>query len=657
MKSKFTNFRHLSLLCFSLLLPSVTNALPFKQSQFPNALELRSSLTQTNVSNTSAALFSDMGAWQAYSLPTRVEEYGGFNGPALFNKRGVVLSESVAKLSFTVNSKPFLFENAKATYYPGKAVMEYNSDNVNLKQSLIFTDHRTALVQTLITNNSDVPITVKWGWAGIMKAKTTLSSSANQIRININNGIYIIDFNDPMPYNIELSDNSYTANSSREYSIQAHKNIVFDTQHSNFIDAKDEQANYKKLSSIGNYFLINESRWDFMLTKALQNFGKLGQDKMSQNLKVKAVITLLTNWRSAAGDLKHDGIFPSFSTFDGFWAWDSWKHAAACARFFPELGKNNIRAMFDYQDEAGMVADCVYITAANNNYRDSKPPLAAWAVWAIYKQTADKEFVKEMYPKLLKYHQWWYANRDHDHNGLCEFGSTDGTREAAAWESGMDNAVRYDNAKMLKNNDKAWSLDQESVDLNSFLYAEKLILAQMCDVLKIKGAYNFKADAAKLKKEINQLMFDKTMGYYYDVKIADKSKLLMEGTEGWHPLWANLATKSQAVAVAKIMADTTRFNTFVPFPTYAANRKEFDPENGYWRGPVWLDQVLFGVEGLRNYGLDAQADAMLHKFLNNAEGMKDNQPINENYNPLTGKRLGANHFSWSAAALLMLLSE
>ena len=55
-------------------------------------------------------------------------------------------------------------------------------------------------------------------------------------------------------------------------------------------------------------------------------------------------------------------------------------------------------------------------------------------------------------------HQWWYAERDHDHNGICEYGSTDGTLIAAAWESGMDNGVRFDDTRMLKNEmEKAWS--------------------------------------------------------------------------------------------------------------------------------------------------------------------------------------------------------
>ena len=135
--------------------------------------------------------------------------------------------------------------------------------------------------------------------------------------------------------------------------------------------------------------------------------------------------------------------------------------------------------MFQYQDEMGMVADCVYFDPKENNWRDTKAPLASWAVLEIYKASSDLEFVKEMYPKLVKYHKWWYQYRDNDQNGLCEYGSTDGTLIAAKWESGMDNAVRFDDTKMLKNNEHGWSMNQESVDLNAYLQAEKEDLSEL----------------------------------------------------------------------------------------------------------------------------------------------------------------------------------
>ena len=127
--------------------------------------------------------------------------------------------------------------------------------------------------------------------------------------------------------------------------------------------------------------------------------------------------------------------------------------------------------MFDYQQPDGMVIDCIYTDPSENNARDSKPPLVCWAVDEIFTHTGDTAFVAEMYPQLLSYYKWWYEKRDHNRNGMCEYGATDGTLEAAAWESGMDNAIRFDNAVMLKNDraDDAWSMDQESVDLNAYL--------------------------------------------------------------------------------------------------------------------------------------------------------------------------------------------
>lgn len=109
----------------------------------------------------------------------------------------------------------------------------------------------------------------------------------------------------------------------------------------------------------------------------------------------------------------------------------------------------------------GMIIDCIYTDPTENNARNSKPPLVCWAVNKIWEASADKAFLAEMYPQLLAYYKWWYDKRDHDRNGMCEYGATDGTLEAAAWESGMDNAIRFDDTKMLSNgSDDAWSMDR-----------------------------------------------------------------------------------------------------------------------------------------------------------------------------------------------------
>ena len=72
------------------------------------------------------------------------------------------------------------------------------------------------------------------------------------------------------------------------------------------------------------------------------------------------------------GGLLHEGIVPSHAAyyFVGFWAWDTWRFSAALAKFNPKLAKDNIRAMFDYQQPDGMIIDCIYTDPAENNARD-----------------------------------------------------------------------------------------------------------------------------------------------------------------------------------------------------------------------------------------------------------------------------------------------
>lgn len=60
----------------------------------------------------------------------------------------------------------------------------------------------------------------------------------------------------------------------------------------------------------------------------------------------------------------------------------------------------------------------------NWNERNTKPSLAAWSVMEVYNVTEDKARLAEMYPKLVAYHDWWLRNRDHNSNGVPEYGAT-----------------------------------------------------------------------------------------------------------------------------------------------------------------------------------------------------------------------------------------
>lgn len=86
-------------------------------------------------------------------------------------------------------------------------------------------------------------------------------------------------------------------------------------------------------------------------------------------------------------------------------------------------------------------------------------------------------------------------------------------------------------------------------------------------------------------------------------------------------------------------------------PSRCADRDhpKYSPAS-YWRSPVWMDQAMFAVEAMHNYGRDEEAVASAYRLFDHAKGLLGGESINENYNPKTGDRLNATNFGWSSAA-------
>ncbi|SMC62874.1 MGH1-like glycoside hydrolase domain-containing protein [Pedobacter africanus] len=647
---------------FLILICSISLGNTFAQvsrQDFPDVLKLAYQVQQAKKIETN--VFSDMGAWHAYTLPAGRQDNGTFIGPMVMDLEGYWLANSVARLAVKADGKQIDLEKAQSSshYYPGLLQQELKVAGLQISLKLLFISNREAMIETRITNLSGTKKELEIHWGGnLLKAEVAWQRDGNTLSADLGKGHrFQLRYPKQEPLLFRLEKNRYNAMRGKLL-LQAGKS--YSSSRIERYDLEEQQASgATKQRPFDAELKTNTARWNGYLNAYFNASGANIKDEVQRRIAVKSILTLMTNWRSKAKDLLHDGVFPSlnYQGFYGFWSWDSWKQAVGISYFNPELAISNILSMFDYQDGHGMVADCVYTDKKENNLRDTKPPLAAWAVWLVHTRAADPDFLKNIYPKLVSYHKWWYKNRDHDQNGLCEYGATDGTRIAAAWESGMDNAVRFDQALLLKNNDKAWSLNQESVDLNAYLYAEKEYLAKIADALgRAAEARAWRAQQGGLKKQINTFFYHAEKGFYYD-RLMDKSWIAAEGPEGWIPLWAGLADQQQAAAVRDIMLKKEKFNTYLPLPTLTADHPRFDPMKGYWRGPVWLDQVYFGLNGLQRYGYQKAAAELLRQTLNHAEGLALQGPIHENYHPLSGKGLNAMNFSWSAAHLLMLLKE
>lgn len=585
--------------------------------------------------------FTDAGSWMGFTLPEKDKWINGFCGPfSLDMFRRQWMAQSATIVSFAKDSSHTFIPDSTC-YYPGELYMSASSSIGNISQHLSFINAETALLRIETDQAEDLMLTgSQWG----KDVTVTVDQNSVIARHPSGESIALTFTTDAELLKV---DNNYTA------LIPKPKRIV-NVAISFFTSEKEMTAGLQNLPDLLNdpstALKANAERWESYLTKILRTDMTPEYDRIA----VKAVTTLISNWRARRGGLLHEGIIPSHAVgyFVGFWAWDSWRFSAGTAKFDPELAKNNIRAMFDYQQPDGMIIDCIYTDPSENNARDSKPPLVCWAVDEIFTHTGDTTFVAEMYPQLLSYYKWWYKKRDHNQNGMCEYGSTDGTLEAAAWESGMDNAIRFDNAVMLRNNgaDDAWSMDQESVDLNAYLALE-------CKLLKkFAGLLNTTFDGPDYTKEVADYFFDKNINFFCDRRLKDGSFIEEPGCEAYTPLWTKIATQEQVDSMLPILQDTAKFSTYIPFPTIAADNPKYNPR-GYWRGPIWLDQTYFAIRGLRNYGYNKLADEYTLQVFDRLRGLKEGAPIHENYGTHTGERLKAPHFSWSSSHLLMLYDD
>lgn len=728
----------------------------------------------------------DAGSWHGFLLPTRAALAGSFSGPMVVAEEyGVFIASALDRLELSDRrtGRNYRPEAARwsSSSAPGVLRQRLVWPGLRLDVDLHFVDSTTAVVRYRLRNTARAPLALRVRWQGELlsrwdgKATIAERQPAWRPQLQEDAGGLSIGFgrvrdagnlmsSGQARYRIARSVRAQNTVAGGRYDSRADLPVLPPGGARSLYNAYSYQLEEGEgPAPAAASLLADPARVEEAIAATEQRWARWLARLPASPLAAKSLETLIGNWRAPRGLMRHDAIVPSTTArwFNGAWTWDTWKQAVGLAPIAPDLAANSVRALFDYQiqpgdpvrpQDAGMLPDNLFYNmdaqrggdGSNWNERDTKPPLAAWAVWEIFRQSRDQAWLREMRPKLEAYHRWWYRARDHDQNGLAEYGATvhplhndaagqlrfrvKGTsgvpegcsagregvhdclgvsaynrlldsgqytgivlpvQQAAGWESGMDNAARFGfiepdalqrhadavhggdlaaarrdwQVRVLENRGSdgrllGYSIDQESVDLNAFLYREKLILSDIAKELGDQAAaQDWHAQAEQLGRRINAHFFDPASGFYYDRKL-DGTLLTARGRgpEGWTALWAGAAGPREAKAVIAKMLAPAEFATPVPLPTAALSNPSYAPDI-YWRGRVWLDQLYFGVAGMRRYGHGAEADALLERFLAGAEGLRGQAPIRENYHPVSGQMLGASNFSWSAAHLLMLERE
>ena len=293
---------------------------------------------------------------------------------------------------------------------------------------------------------------------------------------------------------------------------------------------------------------------------------------------------------------------------------------------------------------------------ANRTYylTRSQPPLLSGMVRAVYSRTKDKPWLEKAVPALERtYRYWTEAPHLVPATGLSRYyDSGEGPApEVLAGEKDAEGRTHYDRVKaylkthrfpdhpldkeydaktdsltpfFYKNDrsmresgfdpsDRFGPFNSEVIDinpvcLNSLLYRMETDMAALSRELGDAGKAGEWLGRARARRErINMLLWDEKDGLYYDYDFTRKAVTRYPFATTFYPLWAGVAGPRRA---ARVRANLPRFER--PGGLATSDRRT----GQQWDAPFgWAPLQLIGVEGLRRYGFDDDADRISVRFL------------------------------------------
>jgi putative isomerase len=285
----------------------------------------------------------------------------------------------------------------------------------------------------------------------------------------------------------------------------------------------------------------------------------------------------------------------------------------------------------------------------------SQIPILAWGLERVYKRNGDLELLRQCLPRLEKYHNWYWRERDVTNMGMVTVGSYSGDIQHARWET-FDYECNMDDLKLEKHpsrngdNEGAWYGDTWVTGNTSYLIMGEKSLARLARTIADEGMaarrQNFIDKAVQAMREH---MWDEEAGTFLSVKKKDMMKIPVATISSWIPLAAGVPDKKMAQRMAEVLA-TESWQTPLPVPTVDSKDPRWKSSD-FWRGDVWPSTNYQIASGLYDYGFKDLAALIADKTVENA--IKNG--ISEHYDSVSGKPLGIRDYCMSCTLTTMML--
>ena len=339
--------------------------------------------------------------------------------------------------------------------------------------------------------------------------------------------------------------------------------------------------------------------------------------------------------------------------FSCIFFWDTLFSSVAIADFNQEYAKGDIRTAFvrmNERDGSSPERKFNYGPKGRMGQQSPQSPVASWALLEYLKQHDDAAFLAEMFPVLVRNHEFWEKYSDTDSDGLAEY----------RWSGQVaDNSPLWDQyAASDPVTGCGYIPPVASVALNSFLFWDATNLVKLAEKLGLhEQANRFSARALQIQRNLFDICYLPDEKRFWDYNHHTGLHRRVNTFYMFWPLFAGMDVPAETAKdlIENILLDPKQFFGEIPFPSVAYNEPEYLAK-GYWRGRSWPHISYWLLQTLVRYGYVNEAKEAAARILvsySRSAGFPENLATQ----PEHFEAAGFADYNWGAAGLYLIATE
>lgn len=407
---------------------------------------------------------------------------------------------------------------------------------------------------------------------------------------------------------------------------------------------------------------------------------------------------------------------PSPKLYPFQWNWDSCFVSIGMANYDIEAAISELQTLLRGQWENGMIPHILFHSKSEAGYfpnwdfwdssvnsgapKDlktsgiSNPPILGLALEQMLDKHPDHPqvvaFVKDKLPDVIRFHEFWYAQRDPQKEGLVYM--------YHPWESGRDNSPLWDDALNLIDLQKTQLPTYQRRDLSvadaserptsrqydQYVYllllgkrhqyegegiardSEFLIQDSLMNALLIRSNQSllalgerFGVDTGSIREKQSQSIqsyedkfWQEERQTYCGYDLRQKKHLPYWEIGGMAALLAGVPSPEKARKMAQYLEDLMAQNYMI-VPSFDVKDPLYDSKR-YWRGPIWPQMNWVVYHGLKQYGMEELASHVRQNFLELVQkfGFHEYFEAQKHLMEKEHGGYGGDDFSWTASSII-----